>query len=98
MKPIEFTSDSYAKYSKDSNKKDPKFKVGDQVRISKHKNIFPEGHTLNSSEEVFIVSKIENAVPCTYAISDLNGENNRKFLRKRIVKESSRKIWNRKSN
>ena len=35
MKPIEFTSDSYAEYNEDSNEKDPKFKVGNHVRISK---------------------------------------------------------------
>ena len=35
MKPIDVTSDSYAEYNKDFNKKDPKFKVGDHVRISK---------------------------------------------------------------
>ena len=40
MKPIEVTSDSYAEYNKDSNKKDPKLKVGDHVRISKYNNIF----------------------------------------------------------
>ena len=33
MKPIGVTSDSYAECNEDFNKKDPKFKVGDQVRI-----------------------------------------------------------------
>ena len=33
MKPIDVTSDSYAEYNEDSNEKDPKFKVGDRVRI-----------------------------------------------------------------
>ena len=74
MKPIDVTSDSYAEYNEDSNKKDPKFKVGDHVRISKYKNIFAKGYTPNWSEEVFVVSKIKNAVPWTYLISDLNGE------------------------
>ena len=37
MKPIEFTSDSYAEYNEDSNEKDSKFKVGNHVRISKYK-------------------------------------------------------------
>ena len=32
-KPIDFPSHSYAEYNKDSNKKYPKFKVGDHVRI-----------------------------------------------------------------
>ena len=73
IKPIDVTSDSYAKYNEDSNKKDPKFKVGDHARISKYKNIFAKGYTQNWSE-VFVVSKIKNTVPWTYVISDLNGE------------------------
>ena len=64
MKPINVTSDSYAEYNEDSNEKDPKFKVGDHVRISKYKNIFAKGYTQNWSEEVFVVSKIKNTVPC----------------------------------
>ena len=60
MKPIDVTGDSYAKYNENSNKKDPKFKVGDHVRISKYKNIFAKGCTPNWSEEVFVISKIIN--------------------------------------
>ena len=74
MKPADITSDSYAEYNKDSNEKDPKFKVGDHVRISKYKNIFAKGYTQNWSEEVFVISKIKNTVPWTYVINDLNGE------------------------
>ena len=74
MKPIDVTSDSYAEYNEDSNEKDPKFKVGDRVRISKYKNIFAKGYSQNWSEEVFIISKIKNTVSWTYVISDLNGE------------------------
>ena len=40
MKLIDVTSDSYAEYNEGSNEKDPQFKVGDHVRISKYKNIF----------------------------------------------------------
>ena len=74
MKPIDVTSASYAEYNKDSNEKDPKFKVDHGVRISKHKNSFAKGYTQNWSEEVFIISKIKNTVPWTYVISDVNGE------------------------
>ena len=35
MNPIDVTSDSYAEYNEDPNKKDPRFKIGDSVRISK---------------------------------------------------------------
>ena len=46
-------------------RKDPKFKVGDHVRISKYKNIFANGYTQNWSEEVFAVSKIKDTVKWT---------------------------------
>ena len=74
MKSIDVTSDSYAEYNEDFNKKDPKFKVGDNVRISKYKNIFAKRYTPNWSKEVFVISKIKNAVPWTYVINDFNGE------------------------
>ena len=74
IKPINVTSDSYAEYNEDYNKKDLKFRVGDHVRIPKYKNSFAKGYTPNWSEEVFVVSKIKNTVPWTYVISDLNGE------------------------
>ena len=74
MKPIDVTSDSFAEYNEDSNKKNPKIKVGDHVRISKYKNIFATEYAPNWSEEVFIVNKIKNTVPWTYVNSALNGE------------------------
>ena len=75
MKPIEVTGDYYAEHNGDpSNKKNPKFKVGDLVRISKYKNIFTKGYTPNWPEEVFVINKIKNTVPWTYAIRDFNGE------------------------
>ena len=74
MKPIGVKSDSYAEYNIDSNEKDSIFQVGDHLRISKYKNIFPEGYTPNWSGEVFVISKIKNIVPWTYVINDLNDE------------------------
>ena len=40
MKPKDVTDIKYVEYSKKTNKKSTKFKVGDNVRISKYKNIF----------------------------------------------------------
>ena len=74
IKPIYVASDSYAEFNEDSNEKDPKFKVGDHVRISKYKNIFGKGYTQNWSEKVFAISKIKNTVMLTFVISDLKGE------------------------
>ena len=74
MKPIDVTSDSYLEYNEGSNEKDPKFKVGDRVRISKYKNIFAEGYIQHGSDEIFVVIKIKNTIPWIYVISHLNGE------------------------
>ena len=74
MKPVDVTDDSFAEYNKESNKKDPKFKVDDHVRISKQKNIFAKGYCPNWSEEVFAINKIKNTVPWTYIINGLNAE------------------------
>ena len=70
-----------------SNDKDPKFKVGDHVRISKYKNIFAKGYMPNRSEEVFVTKKVKNTVPWTYVINDLNGEETiRAFYEKELQK------------
>ena len=64
MKPVDVKDNTYIDFKKEVNDKDPKFKVGDHVRISKYKNIFAKGYTLNWSEEVF-VSNIKNTAPWT---------------------------------
>ena len=63
MEPIEVMNNYYAESDVHPNKKNHKFKVGVNVRISKYKNIFAKGNTSNWSEKVFVVNK-----------SDLNGE------------------------
>ena len=98
IKPIDVASDSYAEYNENSNKKDPKFKVSDHVRISKYKNSFAKGYAPNWPEEVFVVSKIKNTVPWTYVISDLNGEEitgsfYEKNCKKQIKKNSEQKKY-----
>ena len=74
MKPIDVKDNTYINTDKETNDKDPKFKFGDHVRISKYKNIFAKGYTPNWSEEVFVIKKVKNTVPWTYVINDLNGE------------------------
>ena len=74
MKPVDVKDNTYIDFKKEVNDKDPKFKVGDHVRISKYKNIFAKGYTSNWSEEDFVDSKIKNTAPWTYVINDLNSE------------------------
>ena len=40
MKPTDVKDNTYINVGKEVNDKDPKFKVGDHVRISKYKSIF----------------------------------------------------------
>ena len=76
MEPIDIKDNTYIKeVRKEVSDKDPKFKDGYHVRISKYKNIFAKGYTPNWSEEIFVIKEIKNKeVPWTYVINDLNGE------------------------
>ena len=73
MKPVGLKSSTYNDLDKKNNKGDPKFKVGDNVRISKYKNIFAKGYAPNWSED-FVITRVKNTVPWAHVISDLNGE------------------------
>ena len=73
MKPID-VGDNKIVYIDEHNEKNSRFKVGDRVRISKFKNIFAKGYTANWSKEIFAVDKINDTVPYTYNLKDLNDE------------------------
>ena len=74
MKPKNVKNNNLTEYIEEFNKKDPKFKIGDHVIISKYKNIFSKGYLPNWSEEIFVINKVKNTVPWTYLINDLKGE------------------------
>ena len=74
MKPKDVKNDDKRVYIDEHNEKDSRFKVGDTVRISKCKNIFAKVYSPSWSKEIFIVNKINDAVPYTYNIKDLNDE------------------------
>ena len=112
MKPVDVKDntciDSTELHSKKNvNDKNPKFRVGDHVRISKHKNIFAKGYTPNQSEEVFVIKKVKNTVPWSYIINDLNGEgiigtfyekelqktNKKEFRTEKVIKREGDKLY-----
>ena len=74
MKPIDVGDNNKRAYIDEHNEKDSKFKVGDRVRISRYKDIFAKGYAPNWSSEIFIVDKINDTVPYTYNLKDLNDE------------------------
>ena len=102
MKPIDVKDNTYINTNKEINNKDPKFKVGNHVRISKYKNILS-----NWSEEVFVIKKVKNTIPWTYVINDLNGEeimgtfyekelqktNQEEFRIEKVIKRKGHKLY-----
>ena len=75
MKPVDIKVNTYIDSIKDVYDNDPKFKVGDHVRISKYKSVFAKGYTSNWSEEVFLIKKIKIQFHEKYSfINNLNIE------------------------
>ena len=107
MKSVDVKDNTYIDFGKEVNDTDPKFKVGDHVRISKYENIFAKGYTPNWSEEVFLVKEIKNTVPWTYVINDLNNAqitgtlyenelqrtNQQEFRREKVIKKKGDKLY-----
>ena len=88
---LKLKNNTYIDSIKEVDDKDPKFKVGDRVRISKYKNIFAKGYTPNWPEEVFVIKEVKNAVPWTYVINDFNGEESiGTFYEKELKKQISK--------
>ena len=52
-------NNTYIDFNKEVNDKDPKFKIGDYLIISKYKNIFAKGYTTSWSEEVLRLKKLK---------------------------------------
>ena len=73
MKPIDVGNNKRV-YIDEHNEKHSRFKVGDRVRISTFKNTFAKGYTPNWSSEIFIADKVNDTVPYTYNLKDLNDE------------------------
>ena len=73
MKPIDVKNNKRV-YIDEHNEKYSRFKVGDRVRISRYKNIFAKGYTPNWRTQIFIVDKINDTVPYTHNLKDLNDE------------------------
>ena len=107
LKPIDVKSKSHAEYNVDCNDKDPKFKIGDHVRISRHKKVSAKEYAPHWSEEVFVIKKVKNTVLWTYVIMDLNSEdivgtfyekefqntNQEKLRTEKVIKRKGNKLY-----
>ena len=100
IKPVYVKSNTYLDSSKVVNVKNPKFKIGDNVRISKYKNVFAKDYTSNWLEEY-------STVPWTYVIDDLKREeivgtfcenklrktDQKEFRIEKVIKRKSDKLY-----
>ena len=62
MKPIDVNLSANIDLDLEKNNKDPKFQVGNYVRISKYKKRFAQGVTPSCSGDVFVIKIFENTL------------------------------------
>ena len=88
--PAEVKPREYIEFGIKNNDKNPKFKVGDHVRIlKKYKDTFAKGYVPTLSEEIFVIRKVKNTVPWMYAIEDLNGKESFGTFHERELKKTN---------
>ena len=88
MKPVDVTDNRYIGFKKEVNDKNPKFKVGDHIRISKYKNIFAKGYMPNvlndfNGEEII----------GTFYENELQKTNKKKFRIEKVRKKKGDKLY-----
>ena len=105
MKSVDVNLNTYIDSSKEVRDKNPKYKIGDNVKISKHEIVFAKGYTPSWSKQVFLVKKV-NTVPWTCGVSDLPGKeifgmfyeigfqntNQKMFRVKKVIKRKGDKL------
>ena len=91
MKPFDVKSSTYIDSSKEINDKDPKFNIGDIVRISKYKNTFTNVYTLNWPEKVFVIKKLKILCRGLMLLMILMEKKLLKKILKKICKKANQK-------
>ena len=71
----------------------PKFSVGDKVRISKKKKTFEKEYTTRWTEEIFMIVEVKRMSPVTYKIADLNGEEIRGTFYELELQKTSQELF-----
>ena len=84
-----------ASHTEGASRKQPKFQVGDYVRVPDKRNLYSKGFTPNWSRELFKMQKMNPTNPVTYGLVD---ENNEQIEGKYNEQELLRSVFNFKSN
>ena len=92
MKLVDVKSITYIDFGQEKIDKDPQFKVCDDVRMSKYKNIIAKGHGRNCSDVFIIKKKLEILCGENAVISDLNDEEIVTFYKKGLQKTDQKEF------
>ena len=71
-----------------SRNKEPKYKVGDKVRITVKKDLFDKGFTINWSDKIYTITEVLKTLPPTYKIRDDREEVQGSFYEQELQKTS----------
>jgi transposase InsO family protein len=74
MTPTEALTNKVASRTNVTIDVQPKFKIGDRVRVSRIKGLFEKGYLPNWSEALYTVHEVRPTDPVTYVLKDLNDE------------------------
>ena len=67
----------YFKNLKQQTSKNPKFKVGDKVRLAIQKDKFEKAYIINWSDRVYKIKEVKKTIPFTYTVEDERGRQHR---------------------
>ena len=80
-------------YKNMPEKTEPKFSVGDKVRITKKKGVFSKGYETNWTKELFVITEVQSTNPPTYKIQDMNGEEIQGTFYEQELQKSEQEIF-----
>ena len=93
MKPIDVKDNTYINADKEIKNLDPKFKVGDHVRISKYKNIFAKGYMPNWSAVVKNTDLNGEEITGTFYEKELQKTNQEEFRIEKVIRRKGDKLY-----
>ena len=88
-----FRKEIFVKFGKKNIDEDSEIKNGDHVKISKYRNIFAIGYTLNQSEKVFVNRNIKNnCLGCMSLMILMVKKMLKRFMKTETKKETNKNL------
>ena len=94
MKPIDVKDSTYINIDEEVNDKDPNFKVGDRVRISKYKKKFAKGYAPNTVSWTYVINNLNGEkIIGTFYEKELQKTNQQEFRIEKTIKRKGDKLY-----